>query len=152
MKILFSPYKPRRRQNLEGYILRLYEEDPGGKNMNGEKIARTIDTLQNNPALGKIIIIEADGRMVGYALLIHYWSNEYGGFIVFIDELYISPGYRSRGIGARFIREVMSGKWAEAKACVMETLPGNKKALDLYLRLGFRVDDRKRLICEQAEG
>ncbi len=28
MKILFNPYKPRRRQNLEGYILRLYEEDP----------------------------------------------------------------------------------------------------------------------------
>ncbi len=32
-------------------------------------------------------------QLVGYAILIPYWSNEFGGNLLFIDELFVSPAF-----------------------------------------------------------
>jgi hypothetical protein len=42
--------------------------------------------------------------LLGYALLIPYWSNEFGGVLLFVDELFVLREVRNRGIGHSFFR------------------------------------------------
>jgi hypothetical protein len=65
----------------------LYQDDPAGKPMTDEKIDRTFQRLQQYPGEGCVLVFEWQGQLIGYALLINFWSNEYGGNVLGIDEL-----------------------------------------------------------------
>jgi ribosomal protein S18 acetylase RimI-like enzyme len=114
----------------------LYREDPADKQMTPQKVSRTVNQLRNNPAKGRILIFEAEGRVVGYAILIFYWSNEYGGDILHIDELYVKPEHRGRGIATTFLKQLHNK--SHAVAFELEVTPPNKEALQYYKRLGFK--------------
>lgn len=70
----------------------LYKEDLVDEQITDEKISKTIRELDNNPRRGKIIIFEKASIVIGYVILIFYWSNEFGGDILQIDELYVKTG------------------------------------------------------------
>jgi len=116
----------------------LYNEDPGDKPMNSGKIKKTIAFLTENPERGSIVVFDKEGAVVGYAILINYWSNEFGGNIVIIDELYVKKGYRSRGTGSRFIEFLKNRESGRSVALQLEVSPENEKACRLYSRLGFK--------------
>ena len=90
--------------------------------------------LGGNP-YGDAFVIEADGVTVGYGVLAYTWSQEAGGRVVWIEEIYIKEEYRSRGYGSRFVRYVLDE--IPAKRYRLETEPDNEKAAALYRRLGF---------------
>ena len=72
-------------------------------NLDGELVAGsvpshfplTIRTLLTEPSRGLIVCFLYRDGPVGYALLIPYWSNEFGGTLLFIDELFVIPQARS---------------------------------------------------------
>ena len=74
----------------------------------------------------------------GYALLIPCWSNEFGGNLVFVDELFVKPDARNRGIARRFFEFVSGTRPFEAVAAVLEASPANIRASRLYESVGFR--------------
>ena len=51
---------------------------------------------QQSISLDKILLFKQHRKIIGYALLINYWSNEYGGDIVYVDELFVKESYRSK--------------------------------------------------------
>ena len=57
--------------------------------------------------MGAVSIIECDGELAGYAISFCYWSNEYGGLILGIDELYIRRLHRRKGIASTVIRRLI---------------------------------------------
>jgi len=72
--------------------------------------------------------------------LTSFWSNEYGGLVLIIDELYIIPEYRNKGISTHFIHEISQEEgYAQVN---LEVLPKNISALRLYKRVGFEQIDR----------
>ena len=91
---------------LEQMILALYREDPPGEKMSLKKIRRTVQELLSHPEKGNINIFCVDDTVVGYAIVIYYWSNEYGGNIASIDEFYVKPLWRGKGIGTSFLELV----------------------------------------------
>ncbi len=115
----------------------LYQEDPGGKAMTNEKASNTFKSLSNHPDRGTIMVIENNEEVIGYAILINFWSNEFGGNIVDIDEFYIKPEFRSQGIGSNFIKHLASTHFANATYLQLEVTPENSKARKLYESLGF---------------
>ena len=119
-----------------GMVHQLHREDPADKQMTPQKVSRTVNQLRNNPAKGRILILEEEGRVVGYAILIFYWSNEYGGDILHIDELYVKPEHRGRGIATTFLKQLHNK--SHAVALELEVTPPNKEALQYYKRLGFK--------------
>jgi len=63
----------------------LYQDDPT-KSMTDEKIDRTFQRLQQHPGEGCVLVFEWQEQLMGYALPINFWSNEYGGNVLSIDE------------------------------------------------------------------
>lgn len=117
----------------------LYSEDPNGKKMTDEKVLRTFEELTAHPEKGTIWVMEKDSKIVGYAITINYWSNEYGGNILFLDELYVIPSERRSGIGSEFIRYIKEKTPNDAVAILLEVLPANESARRFYEKVGFRT-------------
>lgn len=123
---------------LEAMILALYREDSPGEPMDSSKIRRTVATLAARPERGCVRLIELQGQCIGYLILIHYWSNEYGGDLVAIDELFLRPPWRGRGLGRAVIEQVVQDLPADAVGVQLEVSPCNTKAAAFYRALGFQ--------------
>jgi ribosomal protein S18 acetylase RimI-like enzyme len=114
----------------------LYEEDAAPSSVDSFRFPVTVAHLLAHPAAGQIVVFEENG-IVGYAILIPYWSNEFGGTILFVDELYVKPEARGRGIGHRFFEYLETAIPYEAVVLALEVSPANVRARRLYESLGF---------------
>lgn len=141
---------------IERMCLALYAEDPSPEHPSADQIRRTLAALRDAPTRGRAVVLEVDGQLGGYALLISFWSNELGGEVCVIDELYVVSPLRSRGYASRLIDDLARG----AKLCppgavalALETTPDNARARALYQRLGFNgknVSMRRRIAARPA--
>lgn len=89
--------------------------------------------------------------VVGYVVITLGFSVEYGGRDGFIDDFYLAPQARGRGIG----RKMLSFAVAKAKQLGIRTLHlevelGNDPALDLYRSAGFEETGRRLMRCRLA--
>ena len=94
-------------------------------------------TIRGHP-LARAWLIRADGRTVGYTVLGFGFGIEYGGPDAFVDDLYVVPDARGRGIGAAALERAE----AEAQALGLRALflvvdPENVRAMRLYRGRGF---------------
>jgi ribosomal protein S18 acetylase RimI-like enzyme len=120
--------------------LALNREDPGPQPVAVHQIRNTLMELRTNPVRGIIPVLELDSRVEGYALLVAYWSNELGGEICNIDEIYVRPDRRGRGHGRALVEALAAGNsvWPRHPAAIaLEISPTNERALALYSKLGF---------------
>lgn len=123
---------------LKDMVCGLYAEDPEGLPITEEKIAATVNECLCFPEKVQIIMIRCGDSIIGYGLLLFSWSNEYGGEVVHIDELYVKQGWRGRGVGARFIDYVLE-EYKGAALFEVEVTPSNERALRFYAGKGFKV-------------
>lgn len=130
-------------------ILDLYQDDPDNKFMTEEKIQLTFHTLEQHPDYGRVLVFEQKNRIIGYAILINFWSNEYGGILLIIDELFVVPAFRNQGIGSAFIKHLIAIRHSNFVALKLEVLPYNDRALKLYESLGFKQADRYHLVYDK---
>lgn len=119
----------------------LYREDPSVDPVPEEHIRRTLAALRREPSRGRAVVLEIDGRIVGYSLLISFWSNELGGQTCDVDELYVLPEHRSRGLGSALFDAIDRAEiWPEQPVAIaLIVTPNNQRARRLYERLGFRA-------------
>lgn len=138
METMFRDYRPSDFEVLKTMIFDLYtHEGKHGGPMTETKIARTVDKFTREPNRGRIFIFEKQGEIAGYAIVNYFWSNEFGGEIRYIDELYVQPAFRNAGIGSRFFSFLEEFYQNDAVALTLETTRENQKATALYRRLGF---------------
>jgi ribosomal protein S18 acetylase RimI-like enzyme len=119
----------------------LYREDPSPDPVPDEQLLRTLRALREQPVRGRALVLESDGACVGYALLISFWSNELGGEVLNIDELYVAPDHRGHGAGTHLVEQLSRGElWGRVPVAIdLEVTPDNHRARTLYERLGFVV-------------
>jgi GNAT superfamily N-acetyltransferase len=97
----------------------------------------TIDHLLQNPASGRIVLF-TDGRVLhGYALLVWYWSNEWGGVVLLLDELFVDEKFRGRGIAKSFLKQIEQERPFGAVVVALEVSLHNPRARALYESMGF---------------
>ena len=119
----------------------LNREDPGPEPVPPGHMRRTLEYLRAEPARGRALALDIGGATVGYALLVSFWSNELGGEICNVDELYVRPEHRGRGAATSLIRQLAGGTapfWPGRPVAIeLEFTPGNPGAGGFYARLGF---------------
>jgi GNAT superfamily N-acetyltransferase len=121
-----------------GMMAALYEEDEPAAAADVGKFPRTIEHLLTNPDRGRVMLFLEGAVLRGYAVLIPFWSNEFGGTVVFLDELYVMPEARGRGVGRGFLDWLAKERPFGAVASALETSRKNVRARRLYERFGFR--------------
>lgn len=86
------------------------------------------------------LIAELDGaQAVGFALGYHHYSTFHTNWGLYLEDLYVQPDHRGRGIGLALMRAMAA--LAVADGCVRmewQVLDWNDLALDFYRDLGAR--------------
>lgn len=104
---------------------------------------RAVARLVGEPELGRIWVAGEGDRLVGYAVLTLGFSLEYMGVDGFLDDLYVVPGCRGRGVGTRLLEALTRAcPDLEVRALHLEVGRHKTAARDLYSRLGFEDHDR----------
>lgn len=106
------------------------------------RLAAEIERLLANPRLGAGWIAFADGEPAGYLLGVYVFSLEHLGLTAEIDELFVAPPQRGRGIGAALI-QAAEAEFARA-GCTNVSLQmsrDNNQARDFYRRHGYDERD-----------
>lgn len=55
--------------------------------------------LLTSGQLGQVWLAELDGQVAGHLVLTFCYSMEYGGRSAFVDDLFVRPALRNRGVG-----------------------------------------------------
>lgn len=114
-----------------------------------EAASRALAALVADPDLGRVFLIEVAAELAGYAVLTLGFSLEFEGKDAFVDELFVAPEHRGRGLGLAAIRllETVAAELG-VMALHLEVGPDNEGALGLYRRAGFE-DRRHRLMTKR---
>ncbi|MDQ3198837.1 MAG: GNAT family N-acetyltransferase [Verrucomicrobiota bacterium] len=109
-------------------------------------VVATEDQLRENlfgehPA-AEVLLLEAGGAPVGFALFFHNFSTWMGRRGLYLEDLFVRPEVRGKGYGRALL--VRLAQIAEERACGrMEwaVLDWNEPALQFYRKLGARPND-----------
>lgn len=85
----------------------------------------------------KVYLIESQEKTVGYGLISFTYSNEAGGLVIWIEELYIQEGYRGLGLGGEFLDFIKSKFSNSAKRFRLEISEANISVKELYRKKGY---------------
>jgi GNAT superfamily N-acetyltransferase len=93
------------------------------------------------PAAGALLA-RVDGEPAGYAIYFSTFSSFTGRSGLWLDDLYVQPQFRKRGLGRRLIEAV--ARLAAERGCARFewiALDWNERALEFYRGLGARTLD-----------
>lgn len=110
-------------------------------------IEKTADILLAGTPYAAAYMLEQNGELAGYALLALTWSQEGGGFTVWVEELYVLPRFRGQGLGTDFFRTLRQ-LYPQASRFRLEIEPDNEKAKALYTRMGFAPLDYGQMVLD----
>jgi ribosomal protein S18 acetylase RimI-like enzyme len=128
-----------------GMMEALYLEDEPAPHVDPAKFPDTIRHLLAHPEAGRLTLFLEEQALSGYAILIPHWSNEYGGIVVLLDELYVRPSARQKGLAGGFLEKLKCERPWAATAVFLEVSRHNQRAQRLYESAGFR-EGRNRLM------
>jgi GNAT superfamily N-acetyltransferase len=108
-----------------------------------------IEAILADERLGFFLLARLSEQAVGLACVSFCWTLEHGGRSAWLDELYVLPEYRSRGIGGLLIKAVLQAAKAQGCAAVdLEVDHEHRRAEQLYQRFGFDPLSRSRWVRE----
>ncbi|MBY5988884.1 GNAT family N-acetyltransferase [Roseovarius atlanticus] len=87
---------------------------------------------------------------IGYVIVTFGWSVEFGGLDGFVDEIFIRPGVRGRGIGSEILLTLPKTlAKAGMKAIHLEVDRGNESARRVYEKLRFESRENYMLMTRK---
>lgn len=118
--------------------MELYNEVVTLKDFTENRIVATILFYEQHSDMGEVLMIDYEGRLAGYSIIFKFWSNEYGGLLIGIDELYIKKEFRHGGIAWAFINSLINAAKQNNSfvGIELESHINNEAANKLYASLG----------------
>lgn len=105
-------------------------------------LKRTFDESVGHSPLARAWMIFDPARpdeSVGYLLASITWSNEFGGRLCWLEELYLKDDARGGGLGRQALEDAMKELKAKDRVTAfrLEVSPANAAVAELYRRMGF---------------
>jgi GNAT superfamily N-acetyltransferase len=100
---------------------------------------RLAESLFGQHRYAETLLAEDDGTPVGFALFFHNFSTFLGLPGVYLEDLFVIPEHRGRGVGRALLREL--ARLAVERGCgrlEWSVLDWNRDAIGFYERLGAR--------------
>lgn len=140
MSAAFTLAKPEHLEKLLSLVAAFHVEE--GIELSDEARRAGIAPLLDGIPHGLAYLIGPARAPIGYVIITLGWSVEFGGLDAIIDEIYVRPGVRGRGIASEALLALpnaLSG--GGVKAIHLEVDRDNAVAQKLYARAGFRPRD-----------
>jgi GNAT superfamily N-acetyltransferase len=97
----------------------------------------------------QLLVALDDGEPVGVCVSNPVVSAEHGGLSIWIEDLYVAPRARRRGVARALLAHVLrEARGAGARAVELEVEQGHHAARALYQGLGFRQNQRTPFVLE----
>jgi GNAT superfamily N-acetyltransferase len=105
------------------------------------EVVATEETLERalfgKRAYAEVLIAEVDGAPAGFALFFHNFSTFLGKPGVYLEDVFVRPEFRGRGIGSEIFRRL--ARLALERDCgrlEFWVLDWNRPAIDFYRKIG----------------
>jgi GNAT superfamily N-acetyltransferase len=112
-----------------------------------ENATQAFRTILEQPRLGDIFIIDFDGQGVGHAVITYKFAMEYGGMMACLDDLFIRPEFRNRGLSTAALEKIRQYcRQHQIRAMTVEVAFDNAPAQKVYRRTGFKELENRQLL------
>jgi GNAT superfamily N-acetyltransferase len=94
-------------------------------------------TLFGERRYAEVVLADCDGQSAGFALFFHNYSTFLARPGIYLEDLYVDPAYRARGVGKALLQHL--ARLAIERGCARlewSALKWNRLAIDFYLGLG----------------
>ena len=124
-------------------VLALIRELAEYEKLAHEVVATELDiqtALFGEKPVAECLVAELDGAATGFALFFHNFSTFEGKPGLYLEDLYIKPGYRGRGYGRRLLSHL--ARLAKQRGCARfewAVLDWNAPAIRFYESLGAKI-------------
>jgi GNAT superfamily N-acetyltransferase len=123
----------------------------GGFTLEREAAQRAFEGLLRMPALGGVWVLDHNGMAAGFIVLTVGYAMEYGGLRGFVDDFFVRPSYRRRGLGRVALAAVTAHCVATGvRALFVQAGGGNDTAQRVYQRAGFVESGQALLVMPLA--
>lgn len=117
-----------------------------------EGLVPVLHRLLEQPQHGFALCAIHDGAVVGVAYAACILSLEHSGWSGWLEELYVLPEWRGRGLGSQMLDAVIAGsrerQWI---ALDLEVDSGHQRVISLYARRDFQPVARSRFVRRLRE-
>ena len=111
-------------------VKEFYDSEAVLHSVNSKNFEITFNTLISSNIYAEGYIIEENEDIFGYCLLSKTYSQEVGGMVCLVEELYIKEECRSKGIGTK-VFEFLKERFKDYKRIRLEVEVNNKRAITL---------------------
>lgn len=102
-----------------------------------------IAQLLGDRRLGWLWLVAVNDKTAGYIALCRGFSIEFNGFDAFIDEFFLLPEFRGRGVGKIVLAEIKRlAATLGINTLHLEVARDNQTARNLYASAGFQARDK----------
>ena len=112
-----------------------------------EHFDRCFDEMLRSDVYAAAWLFRDGDTVCGYGQIARTYSQEAGGSVVWIEELYVLPEYRSMGFGSAFF-DLLARTYPDTARFRLEVEEENTGAVRLYERRGFRFIPYRQMIRE----
>lgn len=121
------------------------------------EVEATVSMLENAlfgpQTVAGALLARCDGELAGYAIYFFTFSSFVGRPGLWLEDVYVRPGFRKRGIGRKLIEAVAQiGAQRNCGRFEWTALNWNEHALNFYRDLGARKMDEWVLLRMNAAG
>ena len=105
-----------------------------------EEVTATEELLEEwifDKGKAEVLFVLADGEEAGFALFFHNFSTFLGKAGLYLEDLFVKPEFRGRGLGKALLKEL--GRIANERGCgrlEWSCLDWNQPSIDFYLAMG----------------
>lgn len=100
----------------------------------------------------RALIAEYDGKPAGYAMFYDFYSSFRGRCGLFLEDIYVQPALRNKGIGKALLAHVAKiSKEENYFGMQWEVLDWNQPSIEFYERIGGMFMDEWRLVSLPEE-
>ncbi len=104
--------------------------------------------VEGSPYMRGLTVLKQDA-VIGYVLLSFTYSNEVGGMVVWIEELYLKEKFRGLGYGSEILKWIFETYATQVKRFRLEVTDENIRAKKLYQKLGFEELPYQQMVIDQ---
>lgn len=110
-------------------------------------IVAAVDGIMVDDRRGFLLVAKEASVVIGVAYVSFTWTLEHSGKSCWLEELYVLPKRRGRGIGSKLLASVLDRARSGGCAAVdLEVDHEHGRAANLYSRHGFRSLSRGRWV------